>query len=132
MRVLTEVRDDATPVNVETPAQLHAVLNETAKEAQSRKMLVAIVLEADNGKALTIVLGGKETVVGFDHKGSGPYFASKGESENDHPVMTCFLNFSHHTEFSRRYVVPILQGVNAAEEFVMTRERPTCIQWLEL
>ena len=76
------------------------------------------MIEAPNKNAMTIVVGSSETVLSFDSADRNPpYFASKGASDQDEPVMTCYLNFAHHTEFPRRYVIPLKDGIEAVNQF---------------
>lgn len=80
-----------------------------------------------------MVLGGEETVLGFDYGHlDPPYYASKSESDKDEPLLTCFLTFAHHTEFPRRYVIPYADGVKAVAEFLDSGGLPTCIVWEEV
>ena len=34
----------------------------------------------------------------------------------------------HHTEFPRKYVIPVADGVNALQQFVNLDDLPTCIK----
>lgn len=113
--------------------QLEAVLEAGSDEARTNNILSAIILEAENGNSITMVLGGEETVLGFDYGHlDPPYYASKGESDKDEPLLTCFLTFAHHTEFPRRYVIPYADGVKAVAEFLDSGGLPTCIVWEEV
>ena len=95
-------------------------------------LIAAIVIEVENQNYMTIVVGGSETVLTFDFAHhNGPYFASKGISDQDEPLMTCYLNFNHHTEFPRKYVIPLADGVEAVKEFARSGELPACVQWQE-
>ena len=92
-----------------------------------------IELEADNGNTMYIVVGSNETVLGFGHgHGDLSHYASKGVATEDEPVMTAFLSLSHHTEFPRKWVIPLKKGLSALEEFCQSGNLPTCIEWVEL
>ena len=43
------------------------MLHLEAEEARRRGVLGAVILEADNGNIITMVIGGEETVLGFDY-----------------------------------------------------------------
>ena len=131
MGVVARIRDGVPLTQVRTSTELDRILDDAAKQARDRRLLTAITLNSDNGNALTIALGGEETVLSFDHE-NGPYFASKGQSNEEQPFFTCFLNFDHHTEFPRKYVIPVGLGINAVREFLLSEERPTCVSWTEV
>jgi len=77
MGVVDRIREDASLTQITTSGELDRILDEAAQEARDRRLLTAITLESGNGNALTIALGGTETVLSFDRE-NGPYFASKG------------------------------------------------------
>jgi Immunity protein Imm1 len=131
LRVTT--REDRPPVTVEHGSQLDEVLLAASEEARTGKILGAVLIEADNGDAMTMVVGGDETVLSFDygHQNS-PYYASKGASNEDDPIMTCYLTFQHHTEIPRKYVIPFADGVKAVRQFLDSGGLPTCINWEEV
>jgi hypothetical protein len=112
---------------------LDAVLDEASREARARGKLNIVVLGAPNRDRLSLVLGGEETVVGFNYgHGDPPYYASAGAVQADAPVFTAFMGLEHHTEFPRRWVVPDAAGRQAAREFLLTGERPSSLQWVEV
>lgn len=118
---------------VQTPVQLASVLTAAADEARSHALLNVIFLEADNGDTLIMVVGGEETVLGFDYGHlNPPYFASRGSDDGVHPVLTAYVSLQHHTEFPRKCVIAIDQGLLAAQEFLQTGARPECITWQEV
>ena len=43
--------------------------------------------------------------------------------------MTCFLTMQHHTEFPRKYVILVSDGVKAVKQFLDSGELPACINW---
>lgn len=82
---------------------------------------------------MSVVVGGEETVVGYNYgHGDPPYYASVDEAHLDNPVLTAYLGLEHHTEFPRRWVVPIAAGKKAAREFLATGKRPESITWTEV
>ena len=96
-------------------------------------MLAAIELVADNGNIMYLVVGGDETVVAFDYAHrETPYYSSKGPTDADDPVLTAYLAFNHHTEFPRRSVIPMRDGLSAVYEFFETGELPACVVWAEV
>jgi len=38
----------------------------------------------------------------------------------------------HHTEFPRKYVIPLADGVKAVRQFLDSGDFPTCINWEEV
>ena len=38
----------------------------------------------------------------------------------------------HHTEFSRKNVIPLADGVKAVRQFLGSNGLPTCINWEEV
>jgi hypothetical protein len=133
MALRIKIRDDAAPLTVEDANQLEKVLDAEAEEARRRGVLGAVLLEAANGNVVTMVVGGDETVLGFDYgHHNPPYYSSRGPSNADEPMLTCFLTFQHHTEFPRKYVIPVTDGVKALRQFLDSGDLPTCINWEEL
>lgn len=113
--------------------ELEGTLQEAASQAKSVERLNVIFLYGPNEDHLSLVVGGDETVLGFNYgHGDPPYYASEGASEGDEPVLTAYVNLEHHTEFPRRWVVPMELGARAAAEFLATGERPTAVKWVEL
>jgi hypothetical protein len=69
-------------------------------------------------------------VLGFQYgHHDPPYYASRGVSDADEPKFTCYLTMQHHTEFPRKYVIPVSDGVNALRQFLHSADLPTCIKW---
>jgi hypothetical protein len=133
VRALITIVDGKPPMAVDDEVQLDEAIRRAADEARVRGKLGAIVIEASNKDSVTIVVGNSETVLSFDSADRNPpYYASKGVSNEDEPVMTCYLNFAHHTEFPRRYVIPLKDGIAAIKQFVRSGELPTCIAWQEV
>lgn len=133
MQLRVTIHDNAEPATAADRNQLETILKSASDEAQAKNMLGAVILEAENGNLITMVVGGQETVLGFefDHL-EPPYYASRGESDEDQPVLTCFLTFEHHTEFRRRNVIPYADGLKAVAEFLDSGELPTYINWEEV
>jgi hypothetical protein len=77
-----KIREDAAPLTVEDGTQLGEVLGQAAEEARRRRLLGAVLIEAANGNVITMVVGGDETVLGFDYHNQNPsYFARRGPSD---------------------------------------------------
>ena len=133
MSALITILDDKPPITVNDGLQLDDALRDAANEALARGMLGAITIETANKNYMTMVVGSTETVLTFDYGHlNPPYYASKGISSEDEPVMTCFLYFAHHSEFPRKYVIPLTDGIAAVKEFIGSGELPTCITWEEV
>jgi len=39
---------------------------------------------------------------------------------------------THHTEFPRKYVIPVADGVKAIREFLDSHDLPNCIMWKQV
>jgi len=127
------IHEDQPALVVKSAIELEQVLLAGKVEARQRGMLNCVAAEAENGNKMWIVLGGEETVLSFNYAhGNLRYYASKGATEKDGPVLTCYVGFHHHTEFPRRYVIPIADGIRALQEFRGSGELPASIQWLEV
>ena len=133
MALQVRIREDAGPLKVEDDNQLDEVLRTATEEARKRGTLGAILIEAANGNIITMVVGGDETVLGFDYgHHDPPYYSSRGPSNEDEPILTCQLTFQHHTEFPRKSVIPIADGVKAVRQFLHSGNLPACINWEEV
>ena len=91
MALKIQIREGEAPLTVKDVMHLDAALGQAAEEARKRGMLGAVLIEAENGNVLTMVVGGDETVLGFDdydHQNLCCY-ASRGASDADEPLMTC-------------------------------------------
>jgi hypothetical protein len=89
-----------------------------------------VLIEANKGNVITMVVGGDETVLGFDYGEPNPrYYASRGASDADAPIVTCYLTMQHHTEFPRKYAIPLADGLKAVRQFLDSDDLPTCIKW---
>lgn len=129
MALRIKIREDAAPLTVEDTTQLDKALAQAADEARKHGLLGAVRIEAGNGNVITMVVGGQETVLGFDSGDLSSYYASKGASDAVEPVMACYFMMSHHTEFPRKYVIPVADGVKAVHQFLDSGDLPTCIKW---
>ena len=130
MALQIKIREDARPLTVEDEHQLDEALRTAAEEARNRGTLAAVLIEAANGNVITMVVGGDETVLGFDYgHHNPPYYSSRGPSNADEPILTCRLTFQHHTQFPRKYVIPIAEGMKAVREFLHPDDLPPCITW---
>jgi hypothetical protein len=122
--------EDHPPLTVEDLSHLDEMLYAASEEARTRKTLNGVVMEADNGNTLLMVVGSEETVLIFNYGGPYPlYYASKGASDNDDPMMTCYITFQHHTEFAHKYVISFADGVKAVHQFLDCDDLPACINW---
>jgi len=127
------VHDSTEPTSVEDRSQLEAVLQTASEEARRENMLGGVFIEAENGNFMTMVVGGGETVLSFAYAHlNPPSYASKGASNEIEPILTCFLNFQHHTEFPRKNVIPYDDGAKAVAQFLDSGKLPTCISWEEV
>jgi hypothetical protein len=108
-------------------------MQQAALQAKSVGRLNVIFLYGPNEDHLWLVVGADETVLGFNYgHGDPPYYVSEGTDEADEPLLTAYVSLDHHTEFPRRWVVPMELGGRAATEFLATGERPTAVKWVEL
>jgi hypothetical protein len=114
-------------------AHLDEIISNSVERAKGEGFLSLILLNDDGDNQLGLVVGGDETVLSFTYSHSNPpYYASKGKLNTDEPVLTCFLLFEHHTEFSRKQVIPFNYGVSACHEFFKSGNLPSCIEWIEV
>jgi hypothetical protein len=134
MVVIHAAIHDGAPERVLSDVKaLDAVLDEASAEARTVGKLNLVVLSAPNRDCLSLVIGGEETVVSFNYgHGDPPYYASVGAAKTDEPVLTAFVGLQHHTEFARRWVVPVAAGRHAAREFLSTGQRPSSLAWEEV
>jgi hypothetical protein len=131
MHITIQEREPAR--SIATAEELDAILENAAAEAREHGMLNLIFLEADNGNAISMVVGGDETVLGFNYSHMNPpYYTSRGSSNAIQPVLTCYGSFQHHTEFPRKCVISMKQGRAAVHEFLATGALPECIAWEEV
>ena len=131
--IRASIYDQAPEVILSDVDALDAVLDEASHEARASGKLNIVVLAAPNRDWLSLVVGGEETVVGFNFgHGNPPYYASSGTSHTDEPVFTAFMGLAHHTEFPRRWVVPDAVGRQAAREFLLSGEKPSSVKWVEV
>ena len=131
MKITIHEKEPAIRVN--SIEELDSVLFEAANEAKLGEKLNIIYLEADNGNAISIAVGGDETVLGFTYSHNNPpYYASRGISGDEEPVLTAYVYLEHHTEYPRRNVIPIALAISAIHEFIESGELPASIQWIEV
>ena len=125
--------EDSTPeLVIGSVAELDRLLDVTTTQAQDVHLLNIVFLRAANGDQLSLVVGGDETVLVFTHgHGNPPYFASDGASPSDEPFLTAYAGLVHHTEYPRRWVVPMSLGRKAAVEFLISSNRPAAVHWVE-
>lgn len=131
--IRASIYDRAPELILSDISALDAALDKASLEARAKGKLNIIVLGAPNRDWLSLVVGGDETVVGFNYgDGNPPYYASLGAEQTDVPVLTAFMGLEHHTEFPRRWVIPDSDGRQAAREFLLTGERPCSLRWVEV
>jgi hypothetical protein len=112
---------------------LDEIISAATEQAKSRGLISVILLNDENDNQLGLAVGGEETVLSFTYgHGNPPYYASKGNLDVEGPVFTCFLLYEHHTEFLRKYVIPLQLGIRACHEFYRTRKLPSCVAWVEV
>ena len=102
MALTIKIREREAPLTAKDATRLHEALGQAAEEARKRGMLGAAPNEAANGNVITMVVGGQDTVLGFDSGDMNSNYASKGASDALAPVMTCYVMMWHHTEFPRK------------------------------
>jgi len=83
--------------------------------------------EPHSGKALSIGVGRITTVVTFQESLDPPYYISLGHLRRD--GITSFCAGNEDTEFLNQNVIPFSLGMGALKSFVVTRERPSNIEW---
>jgi len=133
IEIRAAIKDRAPERIANTVEALDATLDEASSEARAVGRLNIVLLSAPNGDWLSLVVGGDETVVGFNFgHGDPPYYTSVGGAQTDDPVLTAYVGLEHHTEFSRRWVVRTDAGRQAAREFLVTGERPNSLVWEEV
>jgi hypothetical protein len=133
MEVSVTIHEHAEPILVGSVAELDKVLQSAADEAHARGMLNVIFIASKDENTVSMVVGSQETVLGFTHgHNEPPYYASRGPIPDDHPVLTCFAGFTHHTEFPRRSVIPLELGIRAIHEFAESGVLPTSVAWEEV
>ncbi|RYE72330.1 MAG: hypothetical protein EOO81_03665 [Oxalobacteraceae bacterium] len=130
MSIRITLSEHEMPTEVSSAVELESILAAAAVEAAKVEKLNVVFLEASNGNTLNLAVGGQDTSLGFVHgHGDPPYFISKGDSDFDEPVLTCYIPSDHHTEYPRSSVVPSALGLAAALEFLITCELPLVIEW---
>src|SRR5690349_23887343 len=131
MALRIEILEGEAPLTIKDATHLDEVLGQAAEEARKRGMLGVVRLEAENRNVLTMVVGSDETVLGFDEYDDQNLrcYASRGLSDAEEPIMTCYLAMHHHTEFLRRNVIPLSDGAKAAGQFLESGALPSCINW---
>lgn len=131
-QALLATTEEGTTVPVRSRQELADLLAAAWQLAKSRGILAIVTLESEGGATFFIVVGGEETVLGFDASLDPPYFVSQGASDEEQPFVECYLHFEHHTEFCRNQLIPFSVGARAAHEFLETGVRPECVQWQEV
>ncbi len=133
MRVRITVHENEPPIDTPDLASVDRVIASASEESNARGLLNILLLEADNGNWLSLVVGSDETVLSFNYGHQlPPYYASKGKDAREEPVMTAYVSLQHHTEFPRKWVIPMHEAMPAAHEFCETGELPSSIEWTEV
>ena len=133
MKIKVLVYENQPPFEAVAWNEVQKIMAIATIEAQKAGMLNIVFFLASNGNKLSLVVGGTETVVGFANGNSeSPYYASKGTQDDKSSIMTAYVSLRHHTEFSRRYVIPFESGVCAVKEFCTTGLLPHKMEWLEI
>jgi hypothetical protein len=130
MRAKLFIHEDEPPIEVESVAEMEALIGEAVSEASRLKRPNIVIVAAANGNEVSFVLDEPDTVLGFTFgHGAPPYYVSKGVAESIDPVFTAYVSLPHHTEYPRRAVVPWSDGLRAVLEFVESGGLPTVIKW---
>ena len=128
-----QLHEKEPPIQVGASSELDDILTGAVQRAKTQGLLSCILLIHANGSSLSLVVGGDETAVTFTNSDrEPPYLVSKGALRASKSVLTCFLLYEHHTEFSADKVVSYEAGLRAAHEFFDTGNLPTTIDWVEV
>lgn len=112
---------------------IDSFIKSAGKEANSEGIINVISFEAANGNSISMAVGTRETVLNFVFQHNNPpYYASKGNSDDTFPVMTTYLMKEQHTEYPRKHVISIEEGIKAIHEFFEFSDLPKCIKWVEV
>jgi Immunity protein Imm1 len=132
MDALVTVDDGSKPARVVNADQLQSTFRHATDEARVRGLLNIAFVTVPAGHVMGIVLGGDESALSFtyDHR-NPPYLASRGVATAVEPVLTCYVSYSHHTEFPRHSVIPYGAALAAVQEFAASGSLPGCVQWVE-
>lgn len=132
MKIPVSVHENEAATVAESSDEIDALIESAADEASSLDRLNIISFTAPNGNYVSLVVGSDETVVIFTYSHHcPPYYASKGSSEDETPVLTAFVALKHKTEFPRKWVIPLEQGIAAVHGFTEIGELPETIEWVE-
>jgi immunity protein Imm1 of predicted polymorphic toxin system len=132
MKAKLTVHELEPQIETRSIAELDAAIADATEEAVQAKRPNIVFVEAPNGNSISLVVGDVETVLGFTYAHNDPpYYMSKGATEGVEPVLTAYVASLHHTEFPRRSVIPLADGMRAIHEFVVSGELPTAIEWEE-
>jgi hypothetical protein len=121
----SEAEPPARILNGEALEQLLDKLHASADpEAPS-----AVVLNAFNCD-VHILLGLTESFVYVDETDQFRFYITVGD-QNAQGYIAFFLLGQHHTEFERRYLIPIAKARQVVREFYDTGRRSSNVQWEE-
>lgn len=132
MQASITVRENQPPIEVASAGELNRAIDAVEYEAKAAGKLTIVFVEVPNGNELLIVLGGDESVLQFTYAHRDPpYLVSRGENVEDRPLLTAYVCLEHHTEFPRKWVIPVESARAALDEFLVTCLPPTNIDWAE-
>ena len=124
------IRENGPPLEATSVAELDQMIASAAEEARRLETPNIIFIKASSGNEISMVVGSPETVLAFTYGHlDPPYYASKGKSREEAPVFTAFVSMNHHTEYPRKWVIPLSDGMRAVREFVNSGDLPTSIEW---
>lgn len=113
----------------ETEADVHAALITAEREADAAASMALVDFQAANGNTLSIIVGGAETALSFRQPGDvPPRFVSIGDP-NAMGTVPCSRDFNDQINCPRWSMISRADGIAALDEFAVSNELPTCIQW---
>lgn len=129
MTVLLSYAKGQEPVPITDPDALDAELDRVVAEVASADAPPLIALEATRGaRTLLVGLRGPLGVLNYVDLDSGEGgFVSRGA--NPAAETPPYVYFGSWTGFEDNAEIPAEQVRAAAREFLLTGNRPTCVQW---
>jgi hypothetical protein len=123
----SEADDDIEASNVD---ELEAALDRIAVQTSPEYPTIVIVMA--HGYWVLFGLGRDESFLQFEpESGAPPYLASLGDC-GAVGVEAFYLMGSHHTEISRRHLIPATVARQILNEWVRTAIRPSSVEWEEI
>jgi hypothetical protein len=134
VEVRLQVYESRPPVIVASFEELRRHIAKADEEASEVGRPNVVFVEMPSGNNISLVVGaGTETVLGFQYgHGDPPYYSSKGQRDQDSPVLTAYASLIHHTEFPRSSVIDMDQALEAVRLFVELDNLPSNIPWMEV